>query len=276
MNTGFHLGLGGGYESALQHAEELKISTVQIFTHSPRMFKFKELEPDRQRVLLDGWTRLNIRPVVSHASYLINIGNTDNRKFYGALSILKNELIYGKAFGCQYVVFHVGKHLDASVEDAMAQVVKGITKLEETLKETGVMLLLEIAAGQGSEFGKTFEELQQILDALPDSVHEHVGVCLDTCHMFAGGYDVGKPDAVIKNIEDTFGMDRVKVVHVNDSKFGLGEHKDRHEHIGKGHIGLKGLSAFVNHPKILDLPLILETPEDAIGHPEDLAALRSL
>ncbi len=273
MRTGIHLGLGQGYERALAYAKGLGCTTVQVFTHSPRMFSFKPLDEARQGVLRDGWKALGIDPVVSHASYLINIGTTDSRKFHSALAILRNELTYAEAFGCSFVVYHVGKHLQATVEEGIRQVVKGIMRLQETLEETGVMLLLEIAAGQGTEFGRSFEELQQVLDGLPGEYERLVGVCLDTCHLYAGGYDIGKPEEVLAQIDGTFGMGRVKVVHVNDSKFPLGGRRDRHENLGRGHIGLDGLRAFCSHPRIRDLPLILETPME--GQEQDLRLLNS-
>ncbi|MBR9701008.1 deoxyribonuclease IV [Candidatus Woesearchaeota archaeon] len=277
MRTGVHIGLGQGYEEALAYASELGCETAQIFTHSPRMFKFKPLDDSRQKVLRDGWKKHNIHPVVSHASYLINIGSTDNKKFYGALGLLKNELIYAAAFGCQYVVYHVGKHTTATVEEGMAQVVKGLDKLLETLKETGVMLLLEGAAGQGTELGRTFEELQEIFQKVKPDIRKHLGVCLDTCHMFAAGYDLSKSESVVKNIKNTIGVDSVKVIHVNDSKFPLGEKKDRHDHIGEGHIGTEGLKAFLTRPEWKDIPMILETPIDDRGDQyTDLEALRKI
>jgi deoxyribonuclease-4 len=280
VRRGVHLALGAGYEGALEHARWLGCTTVQVFTHSPRTFAFKPLEPKRQQVLLDGWKRLGISPVVSHASYLINIGAANNKKFYGALSILKNEIVYAKAFGCAYLVLHVGKHTGSGKEQSVQQVAKGIEKLADTLRESEVMLLLEIAAGQGTEIGRTFEELQEVLEKLDAPTSALAGVCLDTCHLFAAGYDITTKEgaeSVVRNIERTFGMQRVRIVHVNDSKFGLGERKDRHENVGKGKIGADGLRAFLTHPKIKGLPMILETPfDDQKEQKADLDALNAL
>lgn len=233
------------------------------------MFKFKPLDEPRQKVLRDGWKEQGIHPVVSHASYLINVGSSDNKKFHGALNILKNELIYAKAFGCQYVVLHTGKHVGSTYEASLKQITKAIEKLEETLAETGVMLLFEVASGQGTEIGRMFEELEELFSLIPKKLHKHLGVCLDTCHMWAAGHDLNDPDAVIKNLDATVGIDRVKVVHVNDSKFERGERKDRHEHLGMGTIGKEILKNFLNHPKIKGLPMILETPIDERGEQKD-------
>ncbi len=275
--TGVHLGLGMGYEEALDYAKNLKCTSVQIFTHSPRMFKFKELDPNRQQVLIEGWEKLGIYPVVSHASYLINIGSTDNKKFYGALGILEKELEYAAAFGCHYLVYHVGKYTGGTPEEGKAQIVKGINKLEKTLKKTGVMLLLENSAGQGTELGRNFTELKEILDAVESSVKPHLGVCLDTCHLFASGYDITKPESVISEFDELVGLEHLKVIHVNDSKFELGGKKDRHAHLGKGFIGREGLKAFLTHKSIKELPMILETPIDEEGEQaDDLRVLREI
>lgn len=276
MRVGVHLSLGPGYGKALAHADALGCTTIQIFTHSPRMFKFKDLDPERQAILLEGWESQGIDPVVSHASYLINIAAKDERKFQGALSILAKELEYAQAFGCKYVVFHVGKHTDETLEEGIAQVTKALDQLAPVMKETGVMLLLEVASGQGTEIGRTFEEVAAVLNSVKDS--SMLGVCIDTCHLYAAGYDIAKdPRGVIEEFKSTIGLDRLKVVHVNDSKFALGQRKDRHEHLGLGHIGNDGLRAFLNVPEIRDLPMILETPIDERGGQEmDLAVLREL
>jgi deoxyribonuclease-4 len=279
-NTGIHLGLGQGYEKALAYARELHITTAQIFTHSPRSFQFKELDENALRALRHGWEELRISPVISHCNYLINLGSPDNKTFYGSVATMKKELAYAKAFGCTYFVLHVGKHKDATLEAGMAQVVKGITLCEEDIKQTGVIVLLETVAGQGTEIGRTFDELGKLIAMIPASLREHIGVCVDTCHIFAAGYDIrtakGVEDAIGK-MDRAFGISRVKVIHVNDSKGDCGDHLDRHEHIGQGMIGADGLRAFLTHPRIRELPMILETPiDDAGDQASDLQALRAL
>ena len=277
---GVHLGLGAGHERALAHAQRLGCGTVQIFTHSPQSFRFVPIDERRAASLREGWERLGIRPVVSHCCYLINLGSPDNRAFYGSVSTARKELEYAKAFGCSYFVLHVGKHLGAGKEAGLRQVARGLGKLKETIVETGVTVLLETVAGQGTEIGATFDELHKIIMMVDEEVRPRIGVAVDTCHIFAAGYDIGTPegaDAVVCEMERTFGIDRVKVIHVNDSKFGVGERKDRHEHLGKGRIGIDGLRAFLKHPKMRRVPMILETPVDEDGDQEtDLRALRAM
>jgi len=261
--TGFHLNLGGGYDKALAYAERAKCKTVQIFTHNPRGFGFKELDMSAQAELLAGWKRLGIKPVYSHCNYLINLGSQEPRIFHASVSTVKKELEYCRAFGCDYFVLHVGKHKDGTVEDGMRQIAKGINSIKGAIIENKVVILLETVAGQGTEIGRTFEELATLIAMFEKEVQPYIGVCVDTCHIFAAGYDIRTTFAVEKvvaNMESTFGVERVKLIHVNDSKGALGDNLDRHERPGKGQIGVAGLKAFLTHPKIKDIPMALESP----------------
>lgn len=265
---GVHLGLGEGDEKALAHAKALGCTAVQIFTHSPRSFQFKPIDEHRLSILRESWKSAGISLVVSHCCYLINLGSSDNKAFHGSVATVRKELEYAQAFGCSYFVLHVGKYTTTDQETGMRQVAKGINAVADTLQSTQVMLLLETVAGQGTEIGVLFEDLKKLLDMLDPTARKRVGVCVDTCHIFAAGYDIRAKkdaDAVVKKMEETFGIDLVKVIHVNDSKFGLGERKDRHEHLGKGMIGANGLTAFLKHPKLSAIPVILETPIDDDG-----------
>jgi len=280
MRIGVHIGLGTGYSKALLYARSLGCTTAQIFTHSPRSFSFKELDETALAVLRNGWNEQGISPVFSHCNYLINLGSSENRTYYGSIATLQKELTYARAFGCDYFVLHVGKFKDTDLQTGMSQVAKGINKLYDDVKKTNVMILLETVAGQGTEIGRTFEELNQLIGMIDDAMQPFVGVAIDTCHIFAAGYDIRTKEGVektIQNIERTFGMHRVKLVHVNDSKGELGDHLDRHEHIGKGRIGKDGLQAFLTHPKIRNIPMILETPIDDDGDQmTDMQALKEL
>jgi deoxyribonuclease-4 len=276
--TGVHLGLAEGYEKALAYAQQLGCTTAQIFTHSPRGFSFKPLDEEKLQVLNDGWKQHKIGPIYSHCNYLINLGSSDNRIFYGSVSTVKKELQYARAFGCDYFVLHVGKHKDTTLEIGMTQVAKGINACKSEILTTKVTVLLETVAGQGTEIGRTFEELATLLAMIDKELQPLIGVAVDTCHIFAAGYDIRKDSAaVIANLDKAIGIDRVKLIHVNDSKGECGDHLDRHEHVGKGLIGAAGLAAFLNHPKIRDIPMVLETPIDDNGdQASDLAALKTI
>jgi deoxyribonuclease-4 len=280
MPIGVHLGLGDGYEKALAYAKGLGCTSVQVFTHSPRSFSFKELDHVALKKLNDGWKEQGIHPVYSHCNYLINLGSSENKTFYGSLTTVKKELVYARAFGCDYFVLHVGKFKDKDVQTGMKQVAKALNSCKQELEETNVMVLLETVAGQGTEIGRTFEELNDLLQLLDPTIQAQVGVAIDTCHIFAAGYDIRTKAGVqstIDNIQRTFGLARVKLIHVNDSKGELGGHLDRHEHVGKGAIGNEGLKAFLTHPDIRDIPMILETPIDEEGdQSSDMQALKKL
>jgi deoxyribonuclease IV len=280
MRIGVHLGLAEGYAKAVTYANNLGCTTAQIFTHSPKSFSFKELDHQELEHLHNGWKNHNIHPIVSHCNYLINLGSSDNRTFYGSMSTVKKELQYARAFGCDYFVLHVGKYKDTDLQTGMRQVAKAINMLKAELAEHKVMILLETVAGQGTEIGVTFEELNELLKLIDADIQDHIGVAVDTCHIFAAGYDIRTKESVekvIRNMDTTFGIARVKVIHVNDSKGELGGRLDRHEHIGLGRIGADGLKAFLTHPKIRDLPMILETPiDDAGDQKRDIEELRKI
>lgn len=262
-HTGFHLNLGGGQDKALSYAAKAGCNTVQIFTHSPRSFSFKELDMEANRKLVAGWKEKSISPVFSHCNYLINLASTDNKMFHGSLATVKKELEYARAFGCDYFVLHVGKYKDSTQEVGMQQIAKAINQLQETMEKTRVTILFETVAGQGTEIGAKFEDLAKLLDLLEPGVQKYVGVCVDTCHIFAAGYDIRTAkdvEKVIQRMDETFGTKRIQLIHVNDSKGELGDNLDRHERPGKGKIGLVGLKAFLTHQKIKHIPMVLESP----------------
>jgi deoxyribonuclease-4 len=269
--------MGGGQEKAVCYASDAGCSTVQIFTHSPRSFSFSPLDVEKTRKLVSMWKEHSIGPIYSHCNYLINLASPDSKQFYGSVATVKKELEYARAFGCDYFVLHVGKHKDSGAQAGMERIAKGINSIKDTIKATKVMILLETVAGQGTEIGQKFEELGALIEMFDKDIQEYIGICLDTCHIFAAGYDIRTKESVEKvigNIESTFGTKRIRLIHVNDSKGDLGDNLDRHEHLGKGKIGLAGLKAFLTHPKIKDIPMVLETPVDEdIDQVKDLKVL---
>jgi deoxyribonuclease-4 len=274
---GIHLSLGSKLEG-IAYAKSLGCNTVQIFTHNPRSFQFSPIDTKKMETLRLSWKDIGVHPVFSHCNYLINLGTSDEAMWHASLATAKKELDYAREFGCDYFVLHVGKYKDSSVEKGISQVVKALNKLEPDLKRTNVMLLLETVAGQGTEIGRTFEELNLIFEQVEPSIVEHLGVCLDTCHIFAAGYDIRTAvgvDKTIANIESTFGVGKIKLIHVNDSKGELGDNLDRHEHLGLGKIGIDGLKKFLTHHKIAPIPKVIETPIDEnLGQEDDLKVLQ--
>lgn len=274
---GIHLSIGSKLEG-IAYAKSLGCTTVQIFTHNPRSFQFAPIDTKKMEQLNLSWKDIGIEKVYSHCNYLINLGTSDEAMWHASLNTAKKELEYAREFGCDYFVLHVGKYKDTSVEIGISQIVKALNRLEPDLKKTKVMLLLETVAGQGTEIGRTFEELNLIFERVDQNVLPYLGVCLDTCHIFAAGYDIRTAAGVEKtvaNIESTFGVDKIKLIHVNDSKGDLGDNLDRHEHLGLGKIGADGLKKFLTHNKIANIPKVIETPiDDNLGQEDDLKILQ--
>ena len=201
---------------------------------------------------------IDIDKIVVHAPYIINLGNSiDENKFELAKKVLKTELNRTYAFGCKLLVLHPGLHIGQGEEVGLKQIIKG---LNEVLKEdtTDVTICLETMAGKGSELGKTFDEIAYIINN--SQFKNRLGVCLDTCHINDAGYNVENIDEVLDLFDKKIGLNRLKVIHLNDSKNIKGSHKDRHENIGKGTIGLNTLKKYVFNEKLIDVPKILETP----------------
>lgn len=211
--------------------------------------------------------------IVAHAPYIINLGNTlKSETFELAVSFLKEELQRVHDFGVGIVVLHPGAHVGAGVDAGINQIIKGLNLV---LKDdtTNVTIALETMAGKGSEVGTTFAELKQIIDAV--EYPHRLGVCLDTCHISDAGYDLSNVDELIEEFDRVIGLKRLKVIHINDSKNPRGARKDRHENIGYGTIGFETILKFVHHPRLMDIPKILETPfiDSKAPYKEEIAML---
>jgi len=279
LRLGAHVTISPTPLAAIEEAKRIGANTIQIFTHNPRGWQFKPLDKRQLDEFAAAAKREGISPIVSHCNYLINLGGEGEVR-EKSLWCLKEELKYAKAFGCKYFVLHVGKHKEKGMDEGIRLVVDGIHAVRKELADSEIILLLETVAGQGSEIGADFAILAKLIGQLDPDVRKSVGVCLDTCHVFVAGYDIRTKAGVSKTmaaIRDSFGLDRLKVIHVNDAKGELGGHLDRHAHIGDGSIGLGGLKEFLTSPEIRNIPMIIETPEDEQkGHKENLAALKTI
>lgn len=274
---GVHIAIGKGYEQALADAKELGISCCQIFTHNPRGWSFAPLKEKEVADFAQKLQERGISPVVSHCNYLINLGSQDKEQRKKSLECLRKEFQYAKAFGCSYFVLHVGKYTKGTLQTGIELVAEGINEIKEEILDSGVELLLETVAGAGTEIGKDFRTLGEILGRLDPEIRDKTGICVDTCHIFAAGYDFTNIDKLVKDMDEGFDISNVKVLHLNDSKFPCGEHKDRHEHIGEGHIGREGFQRILQHKAFRSLPKILETPVDEDkGFKENLDIVRLL
>lgn len=269
---GCHLSASGGSAAMVKTALSIGANTFAFFTRNPRGSKAKKEDPEDGARAVELLKQENFGPLVAHGAYTMNLCTADPEARDFAASVLADDLRRMAALPGNFYNFHPGSHvgrgLEAAVEDISAALRKAL--------EPGypVTVLLETMAGKGSEVGGRFEELKAILDATGDDT---VGVCLDTCHVYDGGYDiVNDLDGVLREFDRVIGLNRLKALHLNDSKNPFASHKDRHECLGKGSLGLETFRAIVNHPALRDKPMILETPNELPGYQEEIALLRSL
>ena len=269
---GCHLSASGGNAAMVKTALSIGGNTFAFFTRNPRGSKARKEDPEDGARAVELLKQENFGPLVAHGAYTMNLCTADPEARDFAASLLADDLRRMAALPGNFYNFHPGSHvgrgLEAAVEDISAALRKAL--------EPGypVTVLLETMAGKGSEVGGRFEELKAILDATGDDT---VGVCLDTCHVYDGGYDiVNDLDGVLREFDRVIGLKRLKALHLNDSKNPFASHKDRHECLGKGSLGLETFRAIVNHPALRDKPMILETPNELPGYQEEIALLRSL
>lgn len=271
LHIGCHLSSSKGFAAMGNTALSIGADTFAFFTRNPRGSKARETDPRDVEKFQALWETNRAIPLVAHAPYTLNPASTkeDVRTFARetiADDLRKMEMVPGN-----YYNMHPGNHLGQGSETGISLIAQCLNAvLDPALSTT---LLLETMAGKGTEVGRTFGELRAIIDRLDHP--EKVGVCLDTCHVWDGGYDIGSDlDGVLEEFDRTLGLERLKAIHLNDSKNPLGAHKDRHEKLGQGCIGLETLKNVVNHPALRDLPFILETPNDLTGYQEEIALMR--
>lgn len=274
ITLGAHLSASKGFVNMYETALSIGANTFQFFTRNPRGGKAKDIDiADIDEFLKLVNANDSFGTVLAHAPYTLNAcsAKADVRTF--ALETFKDDIARMELIPNQLYNFHPGSHVGQGEE-------KGIEQIAEILNEVifenmTTTVLLETMAGKGSEIGKTFEELNEIIKRVEQS--DKVGVCLDTCHVHDGGYDiVNSLDEVLEQFDKVIGIDRLKALHLNDSKNPIGAHKDRHEKIGEGYIGIKSFENIVNHPVLSTLPMFLETPNELDGYAKEIELLRSL
>ncbi|WP_099158525.1 deoxyribonuclease IV [Virgibacillus ndiopensis] len=260
LKIGSHVSMSG--KKMLLGSSEEAVSygsnVFMIYTGAPQNTRRKPIEELNIAAGIEHMDKNGIVDVVVHAPYIINIGNSvKNATFELGVNFLRNEIERTEALGAKQIVLHPGAHVGAGASDGIEKIIEGLNEVLE--KDQNVQIALETMAGKGSEIGRTFDELAKIFDGV--TLNEKLSVCLDTCHIHDAGYDVVNDfDGVLNQFDKIIGLDRLKVIHVNDSKNERGAHKDRHENIGFGHIGYKALRYVIHHPQLQELPKILETP----------------
>ena len=270
---GCHLSCSKGFTAMERDAERIGATTFQFFTRNPRGSSVKALDLEDIREFLKRKEEKGLGTLVAHAPYTLNACSADEKVREFARNTMADDLARLEHTPGNVYNFHPGSHVKQGTET-------GIRLIAETLNailkpEQSTIVLLETMAGKGSEVGSRFEELREILDRV--ELSEKMGVCLDTCHVWDGGYDIaGDLDRVLTEFDRIVGLSRLKAVHLNDSMNPLGARKDRHARIGEGHIGLDALVRVVNHPALRELPFCLETPNDLEGYKREIGLLRSL
>lgn len=267
---GNHLSSSQGYLAMGKEATKLGGNTFAFFTRNPRGGKAKDIDPQDAQALVDYLKENGFGRLVAHAPYTMNLcsDKADIREF--ACNMLIDDLKRMEATPGQYYNFHPGSHVGQGVEIATDYIVAALNKA--MFPEMTTTVLLETMAGKGSEVGARFEELRTIIDRVDNN--EHLGVCLDTCHVWDGGYDISNIDVVLDEFDKVIGLGRLKAIHLNDSMNPNGAHKDRHEKIGEGCIGADILRSVVNNPRLQGLPFILETPNDDAGYAREIAMIK--
>lgn len=267
MRIGIHTSTAGSLEKAALKAGELGANTFQIFSASPRMWRAKPPDPAAVERLKQARKRFDLRPLAIHDSYLINLAAADPAIRTKSIAAFRNEIERALAIGAEYLVTHPGTRGEQDVPEAVAAVAGAIAEASRGLKGP-LQILLENTAGAGRQLGCCFEELAAIRKAARRLTKLRIGYCLDTAHCLASGYDVATAKGLretVRSAEAILGLENVRIIHTNDSKTPLGSRVDRHQHIGRGHIGLEGFRRILNHPQLRDKAFILETPVDAPG-----------
>ena len=275
---GSHVGYkkDSGLVGSVKEALSYDANTFMFYTGAPQntIRSSIDLENVKEAYKLMQDNGIDKNNVIVHAPYIINLANGDESKFNFSCNFLSEELKRVNTLGMKYLVLHPGSHVGQGVDIGISNIIKALNKVLSN-DESDVMILLETMAGKGSELGKTFEELKQIIDGIKKK--ERIGICLDTCHLNDAGYDLNNFNEVLDSFDKIIGIDKIKCIHINDSKNSLGSHKDRHENVGKGTIGLDNLINIINNSKLKDVPKILETPyiDGKAPYKKEIALIRS-
>ncbi|WP_195263513.1 deoxyribonuclease IV [Clostridium sp. 1001275B_160808_H3] len=272
LNIGCHLSTTKGFENMGKEALQIGANTFQFFTRNPRGGKAKEIDMDDMEGLLKIARENNFATILAHAPYTLNACSADERTREFAREMMADDLNRMELMPNNLYNFHPGSHVKQGVEIGINYIVDLLNTVLS--KDQTTTVLLETMAGKGSEVGRTFEEIAEIISRV--ELKEKMGVCLDTCHIYDAGYDiVNDLDGVLEEFDRIIGLDRLKAIHLNDSKNPFKSHKDRHEKIGEGSLGLEAITRIINHPKLKHLPFFLETPNELDGYAKEIELLRS-
>ncbi len=281
MFLGAHESISGGLHKAIERIAGIKGTALQIFSQNQRQWRTRVISDDEQQQFSQAWQDWGDFPIAVHGSYLINLASAKEEIRLKSIQALAEELLRTARLAIPHLVIHPGSHGKTGVDVGLARISKGIDEAcnRAGLTDDGTMILLETIAGQGTGLGATFEELTVIIDGCEYA--DRLGVCLDTCHIFAAGYDFRTAETfsqTFQQFDDSVGLSRLQYMHLNDSKKGLGSRVDRHAHIGDGEIGLDGFRQIMTADFLRNIPMILETPkgDDLQDDVKNMQILQSL
>jgi deoxyribonuclease-4 len=277
MRFGFHISIAGGFSRIVERAKARGCETIQFFSRNPRGWKYSPLNKKEVEAFRSSVQSSALFPIFLHMPYLPNIASFKSKFYKRSIHSIATDLQRAEQLGALYLIIHIGHRMESSEDQAIDAVSQGIDQAFERVKNP-VILLVENTAGQGTEIGYAFDQIKKIIEGVHD--HQRMGVCLDTAHTFEAGYDLSNQDGIERTLEkfdQTIGLKRLHLLHLNDSKTPLGSRKDRHWHIGEGYIGLEGFRNLINHPLLKHLPGIMETPrKDTIEDLKNMKVIRSL
>lgn len=272
LNIGCHLSASKGYYHMGKEALSIGANTFQFFTRNPRGGKAKELNLNDVNDFLSFAKEHNFGKILAHAPYTINICSADENIRNFGIETMKDDLKILEFLPGNMYNFHPGSHVGQGEDVGISLIISGLNDILSENQNT--IVLLETMAGKGTEIGKNFEQLREIINGV--NFKNKLGVCLDTCHVYDAGYDiVNDLDDVLESFDQIIGLDKLKAIHINDDKNPLGSHKDRHEKIGEGFIGEKAFEKIINHQKLRNLPFYLETPNDLDGYAKEISLLKN-
>jgi deoxyribonuclease IV len=277
MRLGAHMSISGGVEKAVGRGQEVGCEAMQIFTKNSNQWKAKPLMPTEVAAFRNACQAAGIGPVIAHSAYLINLAAADEALYEKSIQACLDELQRCELLGLPYLVIHPGAHMGIGEAQGLERICAAIDRIHRETPKMQAGITLEVTAGQGTALASKFEHFATMLEQVAEP--ERLGFCLDTCHLLAAGYDFRTRQGyaqMMKAWEDLVGIERIRVIHLNDSKKDLGSRVDRHEHIGQGYIGPQGFELLLNDHRLAGLPMVLETPKDDNADVRNLAMLRSL
>lgn len=260
---GAHMSISGGFYKALERGASIGCSAIQIFTHSNRQWNVKDITQDQIDLFIKAKIKTGINEIVVHSSYLVNLGSNNMETRKKSIETIKKELTHCHDLGIKYLIIHTGSGYKDNSQKCLDQIASNLDKVFDETENTNTMILLENMAGQGSCVGSNFEQLGYILKNIKNE--KRVGICFDTCHAWAAGYNFSDSNSyklMWKNFNKTIGFEKLKAIHINDSKTKFNSHVDRHAKIGQGTIGIEAFQLLINDPKLKNVIKILETPSD--------------